>query len=94
MRILLGATLGSIMLAAAIAGATASPLIRSDSLAAQNTVDDSLLLIHHKPWHKKKYRGRHYGWTRGKHKGWSKQDRWQREQRRCMIEPWLCRPGY
>ena len=55
-------------------GAAASPLLRVDPALTDTTAGSAAVLVHHKPGHAMKARGRghHYGWYRGKHKGWYK----------------------
>ena len=94
MRISLGAMLCSAIMVAGLSCASASPLIRSDSVTAQDAVADGVVLSHYNPSSRNRcwYRGgRYYCSVRGKHMGWYNHGRGHLYQSRCMIEPWLCK---
>ena len=63
---------GTVILAAAVSNAAASPLLRSDPALSRAFAADHAVLVHHKPGHAMKSRGHghHYGWYRGRHRGW------------------------
>jgi hypothetical protein len=60
-----------------ILGPTAQAVPLAPGVLVEAVAEDTPVLVHHKPGHhmKSRGRGRHLGWSRGRHKGWSKHRR-------------------